>query len=356
MHRLLLSPGPVETPPHIRAIGAEPLAYFRGNIFAQEMIDLTEDMKYLFQTKSTPITLASSGSGAMEMSLVNLFEEGDTVIVINGGSFGKKWVTMCNAYRLNVIELELEYGMLPDLQQIEDALKRPEVKGLLVNMHETSTGVLYDIEAMGEITHTHNKLFVVDGISSIGADEFRMDDWHCDCTMVSSNKALACMPGLSFIVFSDKALEVVKKNTRPKYYFDALDYLNNIPRGMTPFTPAMNIIMQVKATMQDIKNMGIEAYNNKHTKLATTLRDLIDSTDGYEIFGQRKSNALSTIKLPSNLNNREVIEYFKEELNIEIAPAPITRTDLLRVSHMGDLNASHMESFVQQLITYQESL
>ena len=354
MHRLLLSPGPVETPKHILKIGSEPLDYFRGDIFAQVMKDLTEDIKYLFQTTNTPITLTASGSGAMDMALHNLFEDGDTVIVINGGSFGKKWVAMCNAYRLNIIEFTLEPGTLPDMKKVDEALAYPEVKGLLINMHETSTGVLYDIDNIGKLTKNHDKLFIVDGISSIGADTFLMDAWHCDCAMVSSNKALACMPGLSFIAFSPKALEVIKLNTRPKYYFDALDYLKNITRGMTPFTPAMNIIMQVKATMKEIREIGIEEYNQKHAKLADTLRALIDKADGYSVFGDNRSNALTTIQLPPHIKSQEVISHFREERNIELAPIPLDRTDLLRVSHMGNLTQEHMIYFFKELTAFGE--
>ena len=352
MHKLLLAPGPVEIPQKIKNIGSEDLDYFRGSIFAQKMIKLTDDMKYLFQTKNTPITLASSGSGAMEMAIQNLFDDGDKVIVINGGSFGKKWVTMCKAYRLDVEEVILEYGKLPNLEEIDNILADSNIKALLINMHETSTGLLYDIEALGKLTNKHNKLFVVDGISSIGADKFLMDEWHCDCAMVSSNKALACMPGLSFIVFSDKALAVIKNNKRPRYYFDALDYLKNIPRGMTPFTPAMNIIMQVQATIKDIKKTGIEAYNQKHAKLAKVLRELVKNEDGYEVFCENKSNALTTIKLPSHINSLDLIKHFRENLNIEIAPIPLDRTDLVRVSHMGELNKTHMEEFFKEMVSY----
>jgi aspartate aminotransferase-like enzyme len=223
-------------------------------------------------------------------------------------------------------------------------------------MHETSTGVLYDIESLGKLTHAKNKLFVVDGISSIGADKFLMDKWHCDCAMVSSNKALACMPGLSFIAFSDKALKIIKKNKRPRYYFDALDCLNNITRGMTPFTPAMNIILQVKEKIKEIKSKGIESYNKQHFELAQYFRELVVKDSDFSLFGDAKSNAMTTIVLPNYMNSKDLIHHFRTNCNTELAPIPLKYTNLVRVSHMGHINKQHMKTFVDQLFNYKAKL
>ncbi|OHB61008.1 MAG: hypothetical protein A2167_01185 [Planctomycetes bacterium RBG_13_46_10] len=348
---MLFAPGPVEMEKDICEIASlQSLPYFRGPRFAETVMRVNEDIKYLFQTNNIPLPITASGTGMMEMALTNLLNPGCKVVVINGGSFGQKWVDMCRAFHINVLELRTELGKSPDMNLLRDMLKS-DIDALLVNMHETSTGYLYDIEEIGRLTNERSILFIVDAVSSIGADVFRMDEWSVDCAMVSTQKALALLPGLGFIAFSKRALETIPKVNRNRYYFDALDYIKNMQRGMTPFTPAVISILQVEARMKQIKIMGLDNWIKRHSDLANSFRkDLLSSNSDFSIFPERCSNALTAVTLPEHVSANSIIAYMRDKYDWWFAPNPTKNDSYLRISHMGNLNEDVMKLVVARLI------
>ncbi len=354
---MLFAPGPVEMEKDICDIASlQSLPYFRGREFAETVIRVTEDIKYLFQTKNTPLTITASGTGVMEMAIVNLLNLGDKVVVVNGGNFGQKWVDMCSAFGVNVEQLKVALGKSPDLDLLSQMLK-PDVKAVLINMHETSTGYLYDIEQIGRLTNEKDILLIVDGVSSIGADEFTMDKWFVDCAMVSTQKALALMPGLSYIAFSERALQTMPNVKRGRFYFDALDYLRNIPRGMTPFTPAMISILQVEARMKQIREVGLDNWIKRQADLAEAFRkELLDSSEEFELFPEKSSNALTAVALPEYAPASKVIVYMRDKYNWWFAPNPTKSEKYIRVSHMGNIDGDMMKLVVVRLLEIVETL
>lgn len=349
---ILLAPGPVPISKTISRIAdINNMPYFRGQIFAQMMLDLTENLKYLFGTKYTPLSITCSGTGLMEMAIVNLTNPGDEVIVINGGNFGKKWVQMCSSFGLSVREFKVDYGKGPDLEKLSTFVNN-KTKALFINAHETSTGYLYDLRSISQLINGINKdiLFIVDGVSSIGADEYKMDEWGIDCSMVCSQKALAAMPGMSFIVFSDKAKNQIKQTSRHKCYFDAIDYEKNISRGMTPFTPAVVTLMQVSHQLEHIRDIGINSYVDKHRILAKIFRDKFNSCDGFGFLPERPSNALTALMLPKKIKMMMLINSLKDKYDWWLAPNPINIDDFVRVSHMGDLSPEIMIDVANKIL------
>lgn len=347
---LLLAPGPVPIEHDIASIGAiEMLPYFRGRDFANLMINLTEDAKVLFDTKATPLTITASGTGLMEMAIVNLLNPKDSVVVINGGNFGKKWVNMCKAFELRVLDFSVELGRSPDLAMLAHSIPS-DAKALLINAHETSTGYLYDLCAIGEICRSRNLLYIVDGVSSIGADEYHMDEWGIDCSMVSTQKALGAMPGLGFIAFSDRAIERIHEVKRPRCYFDALDYLANIKRGMTPFTPAMVAILQIREVLNKIKQNGMSQLIDRHKKLADAFRSVFLNHPDFSIFPERPSNALTALRLPKWISASTLIETLRDKLDWWLAPNPTKSEEYIRVSHMGALDIGIMKEVGETIL------
>ncbi len=348
---MLFAPGPVEMEESICRIAARPsLPYFRGAVFAETVKSVSQQVKYLFQTASLPLPITASGTGLMEMAVTNLLDPGDTALVINGGSFGQKWVDICRAFDVKVIECKAELGKSPDLNALSEMLKA-NVDAVLVNMHETSTGYLYDIEELGSMARSRGALLIVDGVSSIGADPFRMDDWHVDCAMVSTQKALALLPGLGYIAFSDRAAERMARVKRKRYYFDAPKYILNLQRGMTPFTPAMASLLQLEERMKQIVALGLDRWIGGHAERARCFRErLLRSSSEYAIFPERSSNALTAVLLPEDVSSGAIIEFMREKYDWWFAPAPTSACDrYLRVSHMGNVDREQLEEVVVRL-------
>lgn len=345
---MLFTPGPTEMSDEIRRIGAEPLSYFRSPEYCQQILGLTENLKYLLGTQSTPLTVTASGTAGMEMAIVNLFEPGDRVVSINAGTFGAKWGQMGKALGLDLHELQVPHGRNPDLGLIGDAVT-PDTKGLLLTAHETSTGYLFDIQAIVASLRNEHCLTVVDGVSSIGADEFAMESWGCDCAIACSQKALACMPGLVFVAFSDRAREVVDRIRRPRSYLDARTYFENIPRGMLPFTPAMHATMQVAAALEAIRSTGLDEHLSRIRAKANAFRDSICRDGEFKVFPQRSSNALSAISLPAGIQATQLVARIKEHHGAILPLNPTRAEDFVRVSHMGALDGTSLQRLADWL-------
>ncbi len=346
---LLLAPGPVPVSPELAAItNITHPPYFRGEVFARLMLDLTADLRLIFQTRATPLTVTSSGTGLMEMAIVNLLNPGDRVVVVNGGNFGLKWVQMCRNFGVEVTEFRVPLGRSPDLDSLSGSIPG-DVVALLVNAHETSTGNLYDLRSIGEIAREKGLLFIVDGVSAIGADEYRMDDWGIDCSMVSTQKALGCMPGLGFIAFSERARARIPSVRQPRCYFDALDYEKNLPRGMVPFTPALYAILQVKLQLEKIRAMGIDGFVERHRRLAQAFREAVLADTRFGLFPESPSNAITTVTLPPGVAATRLVRRLRVEHDWWFATNPTGNEDFLRVSHMGDLDADQMRDVAREI-------
>jgi aspartate aminotransferase-like enzyme len=326
------------------------LPYFRAEQFAEVVKRVSAEMAYVFQTTSSPLPVTASGTGLMEMAVTNLLDPDATAVVLNGGTFGRRWVDLCQTFQVNTIELKTSPGKSPDLNALDDMLKDRRVDAVFVNMHETSTGYLHDIRQIGSLVRARGPVFVVDAISAIGADEFRMDAWNVDCALVGSQKALAVMPGLGYIAFGDRAFERVSQVKRGRYYFDARTYARNLERGMTPFTPAMVGILQIEERLRQIREVGLDSWIGRHADLASVFRCRILKDPEFSMFPERMSNAMSAVGLPNGVTNTQIVSHMKKQYDWWFAPNGNDQSNYLRVSHMGDFTHEIMELAATRLI------
>jgi aspartate aminotransferase-like enzyme len=171
-----------------------PTIHHRTPEFEAIVARVREQLRAVFQTEQEVITLAASGTGAMEAAVTNCFSPGDTVLAVNGGKFGERWVKIARAYGLDVEELVVEWGRAVDPAQVEQALRRrPEIRGVLMQASETSTTVLHPVEPIASLTRGRDTLLVVDGITAVGVTNLPMDRWGIDVLLSGSQKAL-CSP------------------------------------------------------------------------------------------------------------------------------------------------------------------
>jgi aspartate aminotransferase-like enzyme len=200
----LLSPGPTPIPDEVLAVAAQPIIHHRTPEFSEIFMQVTEGLKYVFQTKEDVFILTSSGTGAMETAIV-------AVISINGGKFGERWGAICRAYGVSVREIVLEWGADFNRDQLAAELKaNPAVKAVFATLSETSSGAIYDIKGFGEVVSQTEAILVVDGISGLGATPCLMDEWKIDILVSGSQKSFMIPPGLAYIAFSPKAWRFVE--------------------------------------------------------------------------------------------------------------------------------------------------
>lgn len=346
---MLFTPGPTEMSEEIMRLGGIPLPYFRGQEYCAHISRLTENLGYLFGTANTPLTVTASGTAGMEMAIVNLFNPGDKVVSLNAGTFGAKWGAMARDLGLDVVEIVVPHGADPDLARIRAAVGQG-AKGILLTAHETSTGYLFDIEAICAALADTSCLTVVDGVSAIGADAFRMDAWGCDCAIASSQKALACMPGLVFVAFSARAQQRVWETRHYRSYLDARTYFDNIGRGMLPFTPAMHATYQVGRVLEKIRAIGLERHLADIAEKARCFRAAILAHPGYGLFPRRASNALSTVTLPPGVGAKALVNVMKEKHGAILPLNPTGAENFVRVSHMGEVEHADLARLADWMV------
>ena len=233
--------GPVQSTEAVRKIGSENVPYFRTPEFSGVMLENEELIKKFAKAaeKSRTVFITGSGTAAMEAVVMNIFNKNDKLLIVNGGSFGQRFVDLCKIHGLKYDEIKPEFGKDITKEMLEK-YENKGYTGFLVNIHETSTGVYYNPEVISDFCKRNSVFLAVDAISSFLADNFEMEKWGVDVMITGSQKALACPPGISIIVLSENAINRIDHNDVKCMYLNLKSALKNGKRGQTPFTPSGN--------------------------------------------------------------------------------------------------------------------
>ena len=264
--------GPVMSDETVRGIGAEQVPYFRTLEFSEIMLENERLVKLFVKSEEDArvVFITGSGTSSMEATVMDVLSPDDKVLVIDGGSFGHRFVQMLELHHIphSVIQMELGHNIRKE-QLVE--FEGRGYTAFLVNIDETSTGVLYDKELISDFCRRNNMLFVVDAISSFLADEFDMADLGVDVVIAGSQKALACPPGISLIVLSKRAQQRVEEHPIKCMYLSLREALKNGERGQTPWTPAVGILRQINIRLREIEGAG--GVENEIKRIATIATD-----------------------------------------------------------------------------------
>lgn len=335
--KYLFTPGPVNVPPKVLLAMAQPMTHHRLPEFSEVLKEIREGLKYLFQTKNDVFFFASSGTGAMEAAIVNLFSPGDKVIVIVAGKFGQRWLELSKTYGLNPVPVELTWGRAVSPEMVEKALKdHPDTKGILIQACETSTGVKHPIKEIAELTKDRETVLVVDAITGLGVFEMPMDEWGLDVVISGSQKALCLPPGLSFIAFSDKAYTLAEKSTLPKYYFSLKKEKKAYEKHTTAFTPAVSLLLGLREMLRRIKEIGLNNLFKHYQVQSLACREAVKEI-GLKIFPEKPSESLTVIEVPEGVKTGDLLNFLKNKLGIVFAGGQDhLKGKIIRITHMGD--------------------
>lgn len=343
--------GPVMASENVMEIGAQQVPYFRTQEFSNIMF---ENEKYMIefakaQEGSKAVFMTCSSTGSMEAVVMNCFSSNDKVLVIDGGSFGHRFVQLCEIHEIPYEAIKLNYGQKLSKEDLEQYSGKG-FTGLLVNIGETSTGVLYDSLMIGDFCKQNNLFYVCDCVSSFLADEFDMKKCGADVMITGSQKVLACPPGISVIVLSPKAIERIENTNVKTMYFNLKDALKNAERGQTPFTPAVGILLQINERLKEIKKQGgAEAEIKRVSEQAKDFRDKIKDLP-FVIFSEKPANGVTSLRT-KNASAYDIFITLKDEYNIWICPNGGELKDIVfRVGHIGALTHEDNTTLVNAFI------
>jgi len=334
--KYLLAPGPTPVPEVALLDMARPIFHHRTDEFREVFKRVSEGLKYVFQTTSPVITQVSSGSGAMEASVVNLLSPKDKAIVVEAGYFGVRFSEICRAYEVEVVPIVLTWGEAVDAAAVRQALREnPDAKAVYTTFCETSTGVVHDVRALGEVVRKTEALLVIDAISGLGTMELRPDDWGIDIVVAGSQKALMIPPGLSFLSVSDKAWKVIEANKSPVYYFDLLAARERLESWNSRFTPALTLVAALDKSLGLIKEEGIENVWARHRMLGRACRAGAKAL-GLELFAKRPADGLTAVIMPEGIDAYEVYERLLKDYGVTVGTGHAKiRNRVIRLAHLG---------------------
>lgn len=337
MKYYLMAPGPSMIPEKVLLEMAKPIIHHRTKAFEAVMEQVRGQLKWIFQTKNEVLLQASVGSGAMEAAIVNCFSAGDKVIAIKSGKFGERWADQAKAYGLEVIDLDVEWGKPVSVTAVEKLLAADKnIKGVLCQACETSTGVYHPVEELGKLVSKYSGcILLIDAITALGITEIKTDQWNLDVVITGSQKALMLPPGLSMISFSEKAMKHNSVAKLPRYYFDAKESLKAQMKNQTFFTPAISLIQGLRVSLEMMEEETLPKLFARHKKLAAATRAGVKAM-GLELFSQDPSDSITAVIAPAGLDGEKIVKNLQDKYNFTIIGGQDhLKGKIFRLGHMG---------------------
>ncbi|HEY7318311.1 MAG TPA: alanine--glyoxylate aminotransferase family protein, partial [Candidatus Binatia bacterium] len=336
----LLSPGPTPIPNEVALAMSETMIHHRTPQFNKVFEEARQGLKTLFGTKGDVLILASSGTGAMEAAVANLFSPGDKVLVVNGGKFGERWLNIASAFGLNPIEIKVEWGKVVKINDVERQLGlHPDIQSVMIQASETSTTVLHPVKDIAKLTE-NGPLLLVDGVTAVGVLPVPLDEWGIDALVTGSQKALMLPPGLGFIALSDRAWQRTKKAKLPRFYFDLNLERKNQAKGSGAFTPAVSLIFGLRASLAMMAREGFDRVYARHARLARATRAAATAMGLKLLAPESPSPAATGIFLPPGLDADKVLDYLRDQMGVVLAEGQDQlKGKVIRIAHVGYMGA-----------------
>lgn len=333
--------GPVMSHKEILEIAGSQTPYFRTAEFSGIMLDNERRMLECLHAPegSRCVFLTTSGTGGMEACVAGLLSEKDKAAVINGGTFGQRFAELCRLHNIPHVEVSCEFGKQVDRDKVRK-LAGQGVTALLVNMDETSSGVLYDMEFLSDFCRANSIFLIVDIISSFLTDEFDMAKLGANVAITASQKALALQPGAAIVALDPAALERVYRTESKYMYLSLKAALENMERGQTPFTPAVSIMLQLNARLKlTEKRGGVGEEIGYVRNLAGYFRSRIAEYPFKLLVDDPadRSNAVTALWTERG-NAHQICGILKDQYDIWICPnGGVYKDNVFRVGHLGAL-------------------
>src|SRR5881409_4394730 len=345
----LFVPGPTNVPECILRAMHRAMEDHRSSAFPELTLPLFQDLKKIFKTTTGQVfVFPGTGTGGWETALTNTLSPGDRVLAPRFGQFSHLWIDLAQRIGLRVDILDVEWGEGVPVERIEEILtadRQHEVKGVLIVHNETATGVTTDVAAVRRALDAarHPALLYVDGVSSIGAIDFRMDEWQVDLAITGSQKGLMLPPGLGLVCASPKALAAREQAKCPRVFFDFGDMIKANATGYFPYTPSIPMLYGLRESLDIMAEQGLDNIFARHHRLAEGVRAAVRAWGGgLKLCAKAPkwySDTVSAIMVPEGTNAADVIDVAFRRYDLALG-AGLARMagKLFRIGHLGDLN------------------
>ena len=345
---LLMTPGPTRVPERVLRAGSRPMIHHRTPEFSRELATAIELLRPVFGTANPALPVHTTGRGALEATICNLFSGGDAIAVCCNGKFGEMWAGFAESYGVVVHRFATSWEHDVNLDVLGALLdEHRSIRAVAVAYGDTSTGVANDVAAIARLASAHGALVLVDAVSSLGGMPFAFDDWGVDVAVTASQKCLMSSPGLAWVTVSDRAWNAASTSRLPRNYWDfgAIRSAIERTRPETPGTPPVQIVLQIAEALRMIHEEGLENVYQRHAAMAARVRA------GYDELGlalqcpglTRYSATMTALALPNGVDPKPFRDRIKAQGILTAAGLNRYAGRGFRIGHMGDIRMADVE-------------
>ena len=343
----LYIPGPTNVPEAVRQAMIVPMQDHRAPDFGDLTLGLFADLKKVFKTETGSVMMfPGSGTGCWEAAITNTLNPGDKVLMARHGQFSHLWIDMAQKLGLDVEVVDLAWGAGVPANEFARILgndRHGKIKAVFVTHNETATGVTSDVAQVRRALDEsfHDAMLFVDGVSSIGSIDFRMDEWGVDLAVTGSQKGFMLPAGLGMLGVSAKAMAAAETAKMRRAYFDFADMARANTTGYFPYTPPVQLFHGLRRALDRMLDEGMENIFARHRRLATGVRNAVAAW-GMDLAAEHPSlysDTVSAIRVPQGVDARDVIRVAYDRYNCSFGAGlgPLNGK-VFRIGHLGDLN------------------
>lgn len=340
-------PGPTNVPNRVINAMLTPMINHRSDDFRKLYKDIVNKTQTVFETENDIVVLTTSGTGAVETSVLNLIKKDDAVIIPVNGEFSTRLADLIDNYGGKTIRINSPYGQNPPIEKIEEAFeKNSNIKALYVVYNETSTGTtLRNISKLGDLCKAHGAFFVVDAVSILGGDELPVDKWNVDVCFTATQKALAAPPGIAPISVSKEAKKYMIENPPPSQYLNLKRYFKYYNDSFeTPFTPAVSLFYAYQEALNIIIEEGMQNRISRHRKCANAFYSGLEAL-GFTPFADAdsRSNVVIAVNYLPGIDDKKFRELLSTKFKVLLAGGfGELKGKVFRVGCMGEVSSYHV--------------
>lgn len=346
-------PGPTNMPEAIRKACDMVTIDHRSPVFGDILHPCISGVRQVLKSDDAEVFIfPSTGTGGWETALSNTLCAGDVVLAARNGMFSHRWIDMCERHGLKVQIVETAWGDAIPADDYEEILRNDKnhaIKVVLATHNETATGVKSDIAAVRRALDAadHPAMLFVDGVSSIGSMDFRMDEWGVDIAVTGSQKGFMLPAGLAIIGFSQKAMRASRTATLPRTFFSIEDMAKGYAANAFPYTPPVGLMNGLKLSLEMLLDEGLDNVFARHHRIAEGVR-LATNAWGLELCAstpEAYSDTVSAIRTPEGFNATDIVTHAAENYGMAFGVGlGEVAGKVFRIGHLGSLTDAMMLS------------
>tara|TARA_B100000900_G_scaffold383593_1_gene371648 strand:- start:70 stop:1563 length:1494 start_codon:yes stop_codon:yes gene_type:complete len=353
---ILLNPGPATTTNSVKMSQVVPDICPRESDFGKIMASVSEDLTSIVADNDSYSTVLFCGSGtaAVESILTSVIEKDRYVLIVNNGAYGKRMCEIASRYEINFIEYNSSATEPINISDLEKLLKNNNSISYLAVVHnETTTGLLNDLNQLGNLAKKYNLKLIVDAMFSFGAIPINMKKQNISYLCSSSNKNIQGMAGISYVIAEKKSFENLKNIKPLNYYLNLYEQYNYFKKNnQMRFTPPVQTIYSLKQAILELKQEGIRNRYSRYANSWIIFTDALKEMNlKYLVNDDYHSKLITSVIIPENINFDDMHDYFYEK-GYTIYPSKIEDLNSFRVANIGEINSNDMLKFVTLLKEY----